>query len=415
MHSNGTVDFFRDLGLSIRETWGRSDLDVRAFPDIAAAALARRPPSAYADPMDVVRWVHGAPMIVDQADLSEKFGQPPITVFACQEFHIDVLFWVDGTTTIHQHAFSGAFHVMAGASLESTFEFEVGRRYNDHLLTGRLQSTGFRLRDAGDVAPIRPGSQFIHALFHLERPSVSVVVRTRRDPLAGPQYAYSRAGLAYDPFVRPELLERRLQTLKLLQDIDSPELASITLDSVRRADAFLAFGILDRMSSFMPSHERYVALVRSVAPAHAELVELLVEHAEERRREREVIARRQHTREKEHRFFLALLLNLHHREAILDIVRRALPNVTPVDAILGWLRDFARLDAINAFATETAGTKATPILDVPLDERSLGWMREVLAGNERPHGHDQRLHKLRESLLLRPLFSAGDASCARTE
>jgi hypothetical protein len=198
------MDFFRDLGLTILDRWQRADFDGRAFPDIAVAALRERPPSDHVAPMDVVRWVHEAPRLVPQADIETRFGQPPITVFASERFYIDVLFWVDGTTTIHQHRFSGAFHVMEGSSLQSTYRFATERRYSQYLLAGKLELLDVELLTRGDVRAIHAGSELVHALFHLDRPSVSVVVRTRADDFAGPQYTYSRAGLAFDPFAKDE-------------------------------------------------------------------------------------------------------------------------------------------------------------------------------------------------------------------
>src|SRR5580698_1434849 len=117
------LDFFRDIGLTILDRWRRADFDARAFPDVASGALHDRPPSAHVDAMDVVRWVHDAPLLVPQTDIAATFGQPPVNVFHCERFYIQVLFWLDGTTAIHQHAFSGAFHVMQGSSLESTYSF----------------------------------------------------------------------------------------------------------------------------------------------------------------------------------------------------------------------------------------------------------------------------------------------------
>ncbi|HEV3192855.1 MAG TPA: hypothetical protein VGY54_20255, partial [Polyangiaceae bacterium] len=90
------MEAFRELGLGILDRWRRSDFDTAVFPEIAAAALNEAPPSAGVEPMDIVRWVLRAPVLTPQTDVDAKFGQPPITVFHCERFDIDVLFWVDG-------------------------------------------------------------------------------------------------------------------------------------------------------------------------------------------------------------------------------------------------------------------------------------------------------------------------------
>ncbi|MGH7268811.1 MAG: hypothetical protein ACREJ3_00130, partial [Polyangiaceae bacterium] len=323
-------------------------------------------------------------------------------------FYIDVLFWVDGTTAIHQHGFSGAFHVMAGASLQSTYRFAQRRRYSEHLMTGDLDLLGVELLTKGDVRPIASGRALVHSLFHLDRPSVSVVVRTPSDVLAGPQYSYSRAGIAFDPFTKTESTERKIQTLDLLRALDSPEFEPLARATVRSADAFSAFQILTHLRTRIEPHEKYIALLESVRPAHAELIDRIAAHADEERRDGYIILRRKLVKQPEHRFFLALLLNLPDRAHILDMVRRAFPERPPVDTVLAWLAEIEKIDAVHAWVTEMAKGQATPILDVRLDARALAALRRILEGDSpRDMGDDAivSLAQLQRSMLLRPLLS----------
>jgi hypothetical protein len=398
------LDFFNDLGTTILRHWGRADFNSRAFPDIAAAALSKRPPSAHVEPMDVIRWVHETVALVPQVGIEFTFGQPPITVFRCEEFYIDVLFWVDGTTSIHQHRFSGAFHVMAGSSLQSRFRFTPERTYSERLLSGKLELLDVELLTQGDVRPIVAGAELVHALFHLDRPSVSVVVRTPGDDLAGPQYSYSRAGLAFDPFAKSESMKRKIQTLDLLHALGDPSFEPLARATVRGADAFLAFKILTHLAKRIEGPERYLSFLESIRPAHDALVKALKVHAEYERREDYIITRRQLAKASEHRFFLALLLNLPDRGHILDVVCRAYPAQPPVDTILRWLSELAKIDTIHAWVAETSGTRvegaSSGILDVPIDEGALEAARRALEGEVASPGD----HAVRSSLLLRPLF-----------
>jgi hypothetical protein len=414
---------FHDLGLAILDRWRGADFDGRAFPDIAAAVLSERPPSSRVDPAEVISWVHESPTLVPQADIDSKFGQPAITVFHCEAFYIDVLFWVDGTTAIHQHRFSGAFHVMRGSSLQSRYHFTEKRRYSERLLSGKLDLLDVELLAQGDVRPIHAGSDLVHALFHLDRPSVSVVVRTPTDDLAGPQYSYSRVGLAFDPFAKSESMTRKIQTLDLLYTLGHPDFEPRARATVRGSDSFLAFRLLTYLMRRIESPERYLAFLESIRPDHEELIDALRLHAEEERRDEYIVSRRRLAKQPEHRFFLALLLNLPDRLHILDVVRRAFPFDDPADSITRWLADLAKLDAIHAWVTDTANPRLGPapeILDVHLDQTSLEVARhlvdgisddEVLARFEA--GRDgticadvrARCEALRRSALLRPLFT----------
>src|SRR5690349_8051174 len=105
------MDYFDRLGRSVRAAWRVKNFDERAFPEIALAALSDAPPAHHVTYADVTRaWVFDDDVPVNVA--KEDFGQPSITVFSDERFAIDVLCWMDGSTAVHQHGFSGAFHVM---------------------------------------------------------------------------------------------------------------------------------------------------------------------------------------------------------------------------------------------------------------------------------------------------------------
>jgi hypothetical protein len=54
-------------------------------------------------------------------------------------FYIQLLFWMDGTTAIHQHEFSGAFHVMHGSSIHAHYEFEKAQPVTPYLRVGNVK------------------------------------------------------------------------------------------------------------------------------------------------------------------------------------------------------------------------------------------------------------------------------------
>src|SRR5436190_12974294 len=117
------MQLFRDMGGWIQAGWRQRQFDERAFPEVAMAALEKFPPCELGTYSDVVRaWVFDAELPINVS--SKEFAQPGITVFSAERFYIEVLCWMDGTTAIHQHSFSGAFHVMAGSSIHSTYRFE---------------------------------------------------------------------------------------------------------------------------------------------------------------------------------------------------------------------------------------------------------------------------------------------------
>jgi len=162
--------------------------------------------------------LHGDPPPFQPGD--SCFGQPSLLLHRGHRFAIEVLFWLDGTNVIHQHLFSGAFHVLQGSSVHSRFEFRAGSRVNSGMWLGDVVLTGVELLRRGDTRPIRAGSAGIHSLFHLDRPSVTLLVRTLNEADRQPQLAFVRPFLAFDPFLKDDVLARQETMLGVLLACD---------------------------------------------------------------------------------------------------------------------------------------------------------------------------------------------------
>ena len=141
--------YFSELGGMVYERWKKVDFAPEAFPDIATAALDERPPADRINLPELVR-----EFLLEDAQPAQStsgFGQPELIVYDIPRFYIQVLFWMDGTTDIHQHGFSGAFHVLEGSSLHSLFEFEDSQSITSHFRIGNLSLKATHLLEAGDT------------------------------------------------------------------------------------------------------------------------------------------------------------------------------------------------------------------------------------------------------------------------
>ena len=101
------------------------------------------------------------PHLTRQQDVEGNFSNLPITMFSSTRFYIDVYFWLDGTTTIHQHGFAGAFQVLTGSSLHGEYKFRVKRAVSPHFNLGELSLKEVRLLRRGDIRKIIPGPKYI--------------------------------------------------------------------------------------------------------------------------------------------------------------------------------------------------------------------------------------------------------------
>ncbi len=77
-------------------------------------------------------------VLPEQKDPRASFGDPPITLYTAPRFHVDVYFWFEGTTAIHQHGFAGPFQVLHGSSIHSWYEWERREVVNTFTETGDM-------------------------------------------------------------------------------------------------------------------------------------------------------------------------------------------------------------------------------------------------------------------------------------
>ena len=101
-----------EMGRLIQERWGKYNHDEEAFPELAARVLREMAPYKGFDSMTPIEWLFSTRDFPRQLTARSDFGQPPITVFSDHRLVIDLYYWLDGTTDIHQHGFSGAFQVV---------------------------------------------------------------------------------------------------------------------------------------------------------------------------------------------------------------------------------------------------------------------------------------------------------------
>lgn len=214
------IPYFEDLGNRIASAWSGRTEDLC---QVALDALEAQPACEHTSMTQVLQWVSQVANedYVPQRDPGMAFAEPPVTVFRHAAFCIDVNFWGTSSTQIHEHAFSGAFQILHGASLQSRYRFDSRRVINPRMALGQLDFVDAKRLDPGDTQAIWPGSGLIHALFHLAMPSATVVVRTYGDAALLPQRSFDPPGLATDGHFRGNAVEqRRVQLVRFLATAD---------------------------------------------------------------------------------------------------------------------------------------------------------------------------------------------------
>lgn len=375
--------YFTELGRTVYARWKAVDFSQEAFPGIASAAMTEKPPSRHADLGKLM-----VDFLLDDDQpyqSSSGFGQPELIVHDNPKFHIQALFWMDGTTDIHQHGFSGAFHVMAGSSLHCRYDFLKPRPVTARFRTGDLKLRETHLLPAGTTVPIASGGACIHSLFHLETPSVTIVIRTHNDPGTDPQFTYLPPHVALDPVQSDTLTLRRKQLLDVLEQTEDPSYRELVLRMIGELDLERGFFILQNGIGHLRSLGCWEEIWKAFVKRHGTKAVPLLPTLEEIVRRDALVAMRATVDDPDLRFFLALLLNIPDRRRILEMVgeRRKGP---PMATLRQWALELLQPDEESPWILDARFPEEVAI---PGEDRPGVFLRALehfLTGGKLPPG-----------------------------
>jgi hypothetical protein len=354
--------FFTDLGRTVLDRWKRGNFSLEKFPDIARSALDKHPPAQHVDLPKLMR-----NFLLDDEQPSQtdsEFGEPELVTYTHPRFYIQLLFWMDGTTAIHQHEFSGAFHVMHGSSIHAHYEFKNARPVTPYLRVGNVRMKKIELLETGRSVPILSGPQAIHSLFHLDSPSVTVVVRTQHDPGTGPQFNYLPPHIAIDPHFSDTLTLRRKQLLDVLEQTEDAGYADLVSDMIGELDFERGFSILHNCMAPLQQIDQWELILKVFKKKHGSLANGVAATLHEDARRTIIKSLRSTILDPEHRFFLALLMNAPTRTDLLALVAQRFPGQSPLAIVLRWLEELTELSDEGVSILDAA---FPPTLDIPPD------------------------------------------------
>ncbi len=199
-----------------------------------------------------------------------KVADPPVCVFIGESVIVQLLFWINAPTSIHSHTFAGAWGVLRGSSFHCQYSFDRSEQITERLALGDLRFKSAEYLSEGCIRAIAAGNGFIHALLHLESPSISVLVRSRKE-VQTERYSFLGPGLAYDFSYEPEPLRTKLALLSSVAKVDPALFEEAAAQVVETAEFWDACSVimmpaLDRVSPV--SRARLVAIL---AKRHAGL------------------------------------------------------------------------------------------------------------------------------------------------
>jgi hypothetical protein len=277
-----------------------------------------------------------------------------LTVYSAEEFRIEPLFWLHALPSIHQHGFSGAFHVMHGNTLQAGWQFHQRERIATGLLLGDVKINEVELLRQGETRPIIAGSKLIHTTYHLRQPTVSVVVRTMHENDVLPQYAYLPPSVAFDPEAqRPSSVRHEQLLLMLLKLGRIDECLNAIQSLIAESDAVSAFHFLLWANANLKDGNVIHEITAGARVKHPLLVEELAPALAWQRREIRLENIKNTITDQDLQFFLGVLLNVPDRALAMSILQQQYPSFDPVDMAMNFIGSLSKLGVLGFRLNDT--------------------------------------------------------------
>jgi hypothetical protein len=403
------ASYFEKLGKMVSRKWLDLDYNEASFSDVAVSALEELPPTDYITINDVLSLGLLSDVMITQKDMGAMFGQPPLVVYNGDDFHIVVLFWIDGEISIHEHSFSGAFHVLHGSSLHTNWSFDVHEQLSVRLRVGDLSLNKAEYLRTGSTRAIVAGNRLIHATYHLDCPSVSIVVRTNSEENHLPQCAYYAPTIAEASFLTRDSAQRRAQLLQMLVNAGRyVEFGELVRQVIEKADSYAIVTYLRVCYPLLNDETDRRELVNMACAKDRRLEPYLLPMLLHRDRQLRIaeIRRRFTGQNPNLRLFLALLINIPDRNEIRRMLAEIYPLQDSRELIASWL---VELSAAGAFPIRLPSFWAQVIphlLDASSDLEAFQHLvnrKELCIEQYRQDDVVNLVHALRSWWLLSPL------------
>ena len=163
-----------------------------------------------------------------------------------------------------------------------------------------------------------------------------------------------------------------------------------------QSDPYTAWRVLDLVDDFPYGRRILQQIAEAGSRQQGRLMDALVLAVERARDTKLLSGKRVAIRDADHRFFLALLMNVPSRSRIFQLVRERNPASDPADSIVGWLRDLSGQASPDGQRGDALG------LGLELDESALWVIRSLLRGETEAELRDTaRAGRVPEGLSVR--------------
>jgi len=334
---------FSGIGNRILECWRQHSFDERMLPSIASNILSDGHLESLDPKLLVAEFIQQSAF--DSMQTMVAFSDLALNVFRHPRFFIEVLYWTTGTTTIHEHSFSGAFYVWHGQSLNVEYTFQEQKCLNSRFKIGDLKIRKVERLRKGTIKPIRSGSNLIHAVFHLECPSVTVVIRTYQNPDSLPQLEYRHPHIAIDATQIDPAVVKCIQAINIGSQCPhwrNDETISYFFKNASIDDVYRVYRSLDLSGFPEVLGEEIKNEIFSKKYGNK-----ILRSIEREKIVRHIVGLRSKVTDEGLRMFLALLANIQGKNEILNFIEREYSTSTPELVVAEWILSLSKKHIID--------------------------------------------------------------------
>ncbi len=173
-----------------------------------------------------------------------------ITLAETPSLNLYLHFWFEDIGTPHHHAWHGFFMNLKGSVLHSVYEYKTKEVFGPNLNFGEVSTKKTELLLPGDRLPVYPGKKYIHGLWHIDSPCISLSVRSKSLKFPSDQLTldYDRlSGVAMSKVERREDVGQLNKWLQMTYKIDKNQYYNIIDDLINNKDATTVFFLLDTL------------------------------------------------------------------------------------------------------------------------------------------------------------------------
>lgn len=157
---------------------------------------------------------------VKNVQIASEFSELHLKLFDNGKFYIEILNWIDNDTSIHDHGFAGVLVQLQGTGINAMYSFEEEEKVSHNLKLGSVKLDKVEISSKGCVRVIPCGREEKHAVFHIEQPTISLIIRTHPITELSPQLNYFPPYVLIDHSATSLIFNKRLKYFRILSRLN---------------------------------------------------------------------------------------------------------------------------------------------------------------------------------------------------